>query len=79
MEKLQYDSFYKFLVSLGLVLIITPFIGVYYLLNYSNENLLTVNKYTDRVPVPFRNEFLRERFASVRNPGLLVEFRVLQL
>lgn len=47
MEKLQYDSFYKFLVSLGLVLIITPFIGVYYLLNYSNENLLTVNKYTE--------------------------------
>lgn len=47
MEKLQYDSFYKFLVSLGLVLMITPFIGVYYLLNYSNENLLTVNKYTE--------------------------------
>ena len=47
MEKLQYDSFYKFLVSLGLVLIIAPFIGVYYLLNYSNENLLTVNKYTE--------------------------------
>ena len=47
MEKLQYDSFYKFLVSLGLVLIIAPFIGVYYLLNYSNEDLLTVNKYTE--------------------------------
>ena len=47
MEKLQYDSFYKFLVSLGLVLMIVPFIGVYYLLNYSNENLLTVNKYTE--------------------------------
>ena len=47
MENVQYDSFYKFLVSLGLVLIITPFIGVYYLLNYSNENLLTVNKYTE--------------------------------
>lgn len=47
MEKLQYDSFYKFLVSLGLVLIIAPFIGVYYLLNYSNENLLIVNKYTE--------------------------------
>lgn len=47
MEKLQYDSFYKSLVSLGLVLIITPFIVVYYLLNYSNENLLTVNKYTE--------------------------------
>ncbi len=28
--------------------------------------------------IPFRNEFLRERFAGVRNPGLLVEFRVLQ-
>ena len=47
----------------------------------NNERICyeTVNKYTDRVPVPFRNEFLRERFASVRNPGLLVEFRVLQL
>ncbi len=32
MEKLQYDSFYKFLVSLGAVLIATPMLGFYYLL-----------------------------------------------
>lgn len=32
MDKLQYDSFYKFLVSTGIVLIVTPLLGVYYFL-----------------------------------------------
>lgn len=33
MEKLQYDSFYKFLVSVGVILVTGPFFGIYYLLS----------------------------------------------
>lgn len=33
MDKLQYDSLYKFFVSLGLVLIILPFATMVYLFN----------------------------------------------
>ena len=33
MDKLQYDSFYKFLVSLGIVLITIPILALLYLLN----------------------------------------------
>ncbi len=31
----------------------------------------TVNKYTDRVPVPFRNEFLVRKIYSVRKPRIV--------
>ncbi len=41
MERLQYDSFYKFLISLGIVLITVPFISFFALINISNQFLFT--------------------------------------
>ena len=47
MEKLQYDSFYKFLVSLGIILIVSPFIGIYYFLINGNKFLISNSEYLD--------------------------------
>lgn len=41
MDKLQYDSFYKFMVSVGVVLIAAPLLGLYYLLCNGNQILIT--------------------------------------
>lgn len=45
MEKLQYDSFYKFMVSVGVVLVATPLIGLYYLLCNGNQILISQIEY----------------------------------
>lgn len=45
MDKLQYDSFYKFLVSVGVILIMTPLIGLYYLLCNGNQLLISQSEY----------------------------------
>ena len=39
MEKLKYDSLYKFIVSIGIMIIILPFIFAFGVLN-SNETIL---------------------------------------
>lgn len=41
MDKLQYDSFYKFLVSAGVVLVAAPLFGLYYLLCNGNQILIS--------------------------------------
>lgn len=41
MEKLQYDSFYKFLISLGIILIATPILGLFSLIKASSQILIT--------------------------------------
>lgn len=43
MDKLQYDSFYKFLVSLGIVLITLPGLAFLYLLNTDYELISQVD------------------------------------
>lgn len=45
MDKLQYDSFYKFLVSAGVVLVAAPLFGLYYLLCNGNQILLSQADY----------------------------------
>lgn len=40
MDKLQYDSFYKFLVSAGIVLIVAPILGAYYFLCNSRDLII---------------------------------------
>lgn len=45
MDKLQYDSFYKFMVSVGVVLIAAPLFGLYYLLCNGNQILITKDKF----------------------------------
>ena len=44
MDKLQYDSFYKFLVSLGMLLITLPVLAYLYILN-TNYKLISQNDY----------------------------------
>lgn len=44
MDKLQYDSFYKFLVSLGMLLITLPVLAYLYILNTDYE-LISQNDY----------------------------------
>ncbi len=46
MEKLQYDSFYKFLVSLGAILIALPFFSLYYFISIVNDISIKSNDYT---------------------------------
>ena len=43
MEKLKYDSLYKFIVSIGIVIIILPFIFIFSLLNTKDIILLEQN------------------------------------
>lgn len=45
MDKLQYDSFYKFMVSAGVVLVAAPLVGLYYLLCNGNQILITQTEY----------------------------------
>lgn len=45
MDKLQYDSFYKFMVSAGVILVAAPLIGLYYLLCNGNQILISQVEY----------------------------------
>lgn len=45
MDKLQYDSFYKFMVSVGVVLVAAPLVGLYYLLCNGNQILISQVEY----------------------------------
>ena len=45
MDTLQYDSFYKFMVSAGVVLVAAPLVGLYYLLCNGNQILITQTEY----------------------------------
>ena len=47
MEKLQYDSFYKFLISLGIVLIALPIIGYFTFLQILNQSFITQSQYLE--------------------------------
>lgn len=40
-DKLQYDSFYKFLVSIGLVLFLSPLFGLYYFVSGSYDIMIS--------------------------------------
>ena len=50
MDKLQYDSFYKFMVSVGIVLIVAPLAGLYYLLYNGNQVLISQTEYDALTP-----------------------------
>lgn len=45
MRNLQYDSFYKFLVSVGIVLIIAPLLGLHYIVSGSWDVFLTIEEF----------------------------------
>lgn len=45
MDKLQYDSFYKFMASIGVVLMTVPLLAIYYFLNTGNQFLISKTEY----------------------------------
>lgn len=46
-ENLQYDSFYKFIVSIGTILIVAPIIGLHYLVSGSYDIILSKQEYNN--------------------------------
>lgn len=46
-ENLQYDSFYKFIVSIGTILIVAPIIGLHYLVSGSYDIILSKQAFDD--------------------------------
>lgn len=63
MDKLQYDSFYKLLVSLGLILIALPALPFYYLLN-RNMILITQLEYDALSTFSLNNLIEHERMIN---------------
>ncbi len=47
MNKLQYDSFYKFIVSVGIILITAPILGIYYYFTGSYDILITKQEFAE--------------------------------
>lgn len=46
-ENLQYDSFYKFIVSIGTILIVAPIIGLHYLVSGSYDIILSKQEFNN--------------------------------
>lgn len=46
-ENLQYDSFYKFIVSIGTILIVAPIIGLHYLISGSYDIILSKQEFNN--------------------------------
>ncbi|MDO4972678.1 MAG: hypothetical protein Q4E38_00570 [Eubacteriales bacterium] len=70
MGKLQYDSFYKFMVSAGVVLVAAPLIGLYYLLCNGNQILLSQSEYDEL-------SYSSMQFIQQRDQTILYVLRVL--
>lgn len=59
MGKLQYDSFYKFIVSLGMVLIALPILAFYFFMQKTNDFIITEEEYVKLSS--FSLEFINKR------------------
>lgn len=81
MDKLQYDSFYKFLVSLGMLLITLPVLAFLYILNTDYE-LISQNDYDNLSEISIHriqnNEQLLD-FSTTVMPAVSVIFIVIGL
>lgn len=47
MDKIEYDSFYKFIVSMGIGLVVIPIVGSYYLISNSYNIIVSEEKYNN--------------------------------
>lgn len=47
MDKIEYDSFYKFIVSMGIGLVVIPIVGSYYLISNSYSIIISEEKYNN--------------------------------
>lgn len=70
MDKIQYDSFYKFLVSVGVILIAAPLFGLYFFLSNVNQILLSREEFAALSEASLQ-------FVEQRDQALLTIFKVL--
>ncbi len=47
MNKLQYDSFYKFIVSIGIILIGAPIVGMHFFFNGNYDVIISEKEYSE--------------------------------
>lgn len=59
MNKLQYDSFYKFIVSIGTLIIAAPVLGIHFLFTGSYDILISEQEYLKLSKISL--EFLQRR------------------
>ncbi|MCL2284788.1 MAG: hypothetical protein FWC32_00315 [Firmicutes bacterium] len=67
MEKLQYDSFYKFLVSIGAIFIAAPIIGIHQLFTGSYDILISQVEYLQLSELSLLSLENRARMLSIVN------------
>jgi len=65
MNKLQYDSFYKFIVSIGTLLIAAPVLGIYYLFTGSYDILISEQEYLDLSQISLESLHSREKLMNI--------------
>jgi hypothetical protein len=65
MNKLQYDSFYKFIVSIATLLITAPVLGIYYLFTGSYDILLSEQEYLDLSKISLESIQSREKLMNI--------------
>lgn len=65
MEKIQYDSSYKFLVLIGTVLVVTPTVGLYYLLSGSFDILISNQDFHDLSDLSSKLIMIKAEWLSV--------------
>jgi len=65
MNKLQYDSFYKFTVSIGTLLITTPVLGIYYLFTGTYDILISEQEYLELSKISLESLRSREILMNV--------------
>lgn len=82
MDKLQFDSFYKFIVSLGIVFITAPVIFVYFLISNSYGLILSNQEYTQlsEMSISFINTKLKWINIGIQwFPWIMVSFILIGL
>lgn len=65
MNKLQYDSFYKFIVSIGTLLIAAPVFGIYYLFTGSYDVLISRQEYAALSQISLASLQSREKLMRI--------------
>lgn len=65
MDKLQYDSFYKFIVSVGIVLIVAPLFCLHYLVSGSYDIIMTQEEANNLSEIS--SDFLSIKIQYVQN------------
>lgn len=65
MDKLQYDSFYKFIVSVGIILIVAPLFCLHYLISGSYDIIITQEDANNLLPIS--SDLLNTKMQYIQN------------